>query len=91
MEKAKPSIFVQMSKKFLGLLLIFFLVFGSSCKVIYHNRVPVVKAKKRYGWYNPKFKNKKRTKVVWMKVQKGKTMNQKQEPVKETFSETPSN
>ncbi len=74
MVKSKPSIFARMSKKCLGLLLILFLVFGSGCKVIYPNRVPVVKAKKHYGWYTPKSKHKKRTKVVWMKVQRAKNV-----------------
>jgi len=45
---------------------------SSSCKLIYPNRVPVVKPKKHYGWYKPKFKKRKRTKIVWMKVHKGK-------------------
>ncbi len=60
-------------RKFLPILLILFLVAGaSSCKVIYKNRVPVVKPKKHYGWFKPKYKNRKRTKIVWMKVHKGK-------------------
>jgi len=59
-------------RKLLSFTLILFLMMGAGCKVIYKNRVPVVKPKKHFGWYQPKFKNRKRTKIVWMKVHKGK-------------------
>ncbi|MCP4459740.1 MAG: hypothetical protein GY816_17210 [Cytophagales bacterium] len=63
-------------KKILSITLILFLVMSSGCKLIYPNRVPVVKPKKHFGWYQPKFKKRKRTKVVWMKVHKGKFKNE---------------
>ena len=72
-----------MAKKLLGLILIFLLIFGSSCQVIYKNRIPVTKAKKRNGWYKPNYKKRKRTKTVWMKVHKGnfkKDKNDKMSP-----------
>ena len=61
-----------MYRKLIGLLLIFFLIFGSGCKLIYHNRTPVVQAKNRYNWYHGKKKRQKRLKIVWMKTHKGK-------------------
>lgn len=54
---------------------------GPGCKLIYPNRIPVTKPKKRYGWYKPKYKRKKRTKTVWMKVhQPKKTKEKKNDP-----------
>jgi hypothetical protein len=61
-----------MPSKLFSTLLIVFLLLGSGCKVIYANRVPVVKPKKHYSWFKPQFKHRKRTKIVWMKVHKGK-------------------
>lgn len=61
-----------MARKLLGLLVIFLILLGPGCKVIYKNRVPVTKPKKRYGWFKPEYKKRKRTKTVWMKVHKGK-------------------
>ena len=92
-EKGKASIFTLMSKKLLGLLLIFFLLCGSGCKVIYKNRVPVVQAKKRYSWYHSKYKKRKRTKIVWMKVHKGKNVVQQPKnstPLEQPLPEGPS-
>ena len=40
----------------------------------------MVKAKKHYGWYKPAYKNRKRTKIVWMKVHKGKFKDQRPTP-----------
>jgi len=59
-------------RKLISIALILFLTMGAGCRVIYKNRVPVVKPKKHFGWYQPKFKKRKRTKIVWMKVHKGK-------------------
>lgn len=80
-----------MARKLFGLVLIFLLVFGSGCKVIYKNRVPVTKPKKRYGWYKPTYKHRKRTKTVWMKVHKGKFKEEKKPaaPPPEPVSEGP--
>jgi len=61
-----------MPSRLLSFFFVLLLLLSSSCKVIYSNRVPVVKPKKHYGWYKPQYKHRKRTKVVWMKVHKGK-------------------
>jgi hypothetical protein len=69
-----------MYKKTISLLLLLFLLSGSGCKLIYPNRVPVVKPRKHYGWYKPAYKHRKRTKIVWMKVHKGKFKDERPVP-----------
>jgi hypothetical protein len=61
-----------MIRKIIGLLLIVVLLAGPGCQLIYPNRIPVTKPKKRYGWYHPRHKKKKRTRTVWMKVHQPK-------------------